>query len=33
MVEFWDETRTNSQARIQDEIKLHNQEKRVVNAS
>ncbi len=30
MLELWDETRTNSQARIQDEINLHNQEKKVV---
>ncbi len=33
MLEFWDGTRMNSQARIQDEINLHNQEKKVVSAS
>jgi hypothetical protein len=33
MLELWDGTRTNSQARIQDEINLHNQEKKAVNAS
>jgi hypothetical protein len=33
VLEFWDGTRMNSQARIQDEINLHNQEKKVVSAS
>jgi hypothetical protein len=33
MLELWDEIKTNSQGRVQDEINLHNQEKRAVNAS
>jgi hypothetical protein len=33
MLELRDETRTNSQARVQGEINLHNQEKKVVSAS
>jgi hypothetical protein len=30
MLELWDGTRMNSQVGVQDEINLHNQEKRVV---
>jgi hypothetical protein len=33
MLELWDGTKTNSQAKVQDEINLHNQEKRAVNVS
>jgi len=33
MLEFRDGIRMNSQVRIQDEIKLHDQEKRVVSVS
>ncbi len=33
MLELRNGTRTNSQAKVQDDINLHNQEKRAVNAS
>jgi hypothetical protein len=33
MLELWDGTKTNSQVRVQDEINLHNQEKRAVIAN
>ncbi len=33
VLELQDGTRTNSQARVQNDINLHNQEKRVVSAS
>jgi hypothetical protein len=33
MLEIQDGIRMNSQARVQDEINLHNQKKRVVSAS
>jgi len=33
MLEFWDGTRKKSQARVQNEINLHNQKKKAVNAS
>ncbi len=33
VLELRDGTKTNSQAKVQDEIDLHNQEKKVVNAS
>jgi hypothetical protein len=33
MMEFWDGTRMNLQARVQDEINLHNQEKKAVNVN
>ncbi len=33
MLELWDGTRMNSQARVQDDINLYNQEKKVVSAS
>jgi hypothetical protein len=33
VLEFWDGTKTNSQVKIQDEINLHNQEKKAVSAS
>jgi hypothetical protein len=32
VLELWDGTRASSQARVQNEINLHNQGKRVVNA-
>jgi len=32
MIKLWDGIRMNSQAKVQDEIKLHNQEMKVVNA-
>jgi len=32
-VELWDGTRMNSQVRVQDEIDMHNQEKKAINAS
>jgi hypothetical protein len=33
MLELWDGTKMNSQVKIQNEINLHNQEKKAVNAS
>jgi hypothetical protein len=33
MLELQDETKMNSQVIVQDEIKLHNQEKKAINAS
>jgi hypothetical protein len=33
MLELWDWIRMNSQVKVQDEINLPNQEKKVVNAS
>jgi len=33
VLEFRDGTRTNSQAKAQDEVNLHNQDKRAVSAS
>jgi len=33
VLELWDGTRTNSQVKVQDEINLHDQEKKAVNAS
>jgi hypothetical protein len=33
MLELWDGTRTNSQGRVQDEINLHNQEKKAIIAN
>ncbi len=33
MLEFQDGTRMNSQTKVQDEVNLHNQEKKEVNAS
>jgi hypothetical protein len=33
MLELWDETRMNSEEKVQDEINLHNQGKKVVSAS
>jgi hypothetical protein len=33
MLELWDETKMNSQVKVQDEINMHNQEKRAVNAN
>jgi hypothetical protein len=32
-VELWDGTRMNSQVRVQDEIDMHNQEKKAINAN
>ncbi len=32
-LEYWDGIKMNSQARIQDEINLHNQENRAVNVN
>jgi hypothetical protein len=33
VLDLQDRTKTNSQARVQDDINLHNQEKRVVSAN
>ncbi len=33
MLEFQDETKMNSQVKVQDDINLHNQEKRAISAS
>jgi hypothetical protein len=33
MLDLWDGTRMNSQARVQDEINLYSQEKRVISAN
>jgi hypothetical protein len=33
LLELYDGTRMNPQVEVQDEVNLHNQEKRVVNAS
>jgi len=33
MLELWDGTRMKSQARVQDEVNLHNKKKKVVSAS
>jgi hypothetical protein len=33
VLEFQDETKMNSQVKVQDDINLHNQEKRAVSAS
>ncbi len=32
-MELWDGTRMNSQVRVQDEIDMHNQEKKAINAN
>jgi hypothetical protein len=33
MLEFQDGIKTNSQARVQDKINMHNQKKRAINAN
>jgi hypothetical protein len=33
VLEFQDETKMNSQVKVQDDINLHNQEKRAISAS
>jgi len=33
MLKLWDGIKTNSQARVQDEINLHNQRKRAVDVN
>jgi hypothetical protein len=33
VLEFWDGVKTNSQARVQNEINMHNKGKKIINAS
>jgi len=33
MLELWDGTKTNSQGKVQEEINLHNQEKKAITAN